>query len=177
MCASSSELSILEVVATGNERFSNTLKRLQRICPGRLCPLDDTQIDMLETIETGGPVVVFVPTEEAFQSLLGNINPRDILQEPEAMDALQRILAYHVVEDGASCDSPLSGVIPTLLPGESVEVKGEALLDGFGQRVGIIERIPASNGQVYLVDGILLPGNMSETILSQLSPSVETSSK
>lgn len=174
----SSDQSMLEVVATGNEGFSNVLKRLQRICPGRLCPLDDAQVDMLEVIDSNeSPLVVFVPTEEAFQSLLGSVNIRDILREPEAVEELQDILSYHVVREGATCEDILGpGVVQTLLDGATVEIDDESVVDGSGQRIGIMERIPASNGQVYLIDGLLLPGNVSSSLLTLSglqSPSVE----
>lgn len=164
----STDQNILEVVASGNERFSNILKRLQRICPGRLCPLDTTQVETINAIENDGPMVVFVPTEEALQSLLGNINVRDIVQQPEALDELQRVLAYHVVRDGATCDGTLGqGVVETLLTGETIEVEGddETLVDGAGHMIPVIKRMPASNGQVYLIDGILLPQNVSIAML------------
>lgn len=172
----SSDKSMLEVVATRNERFSNVFKRLQRICPGRLCPLDDAQVDMLESIDSNeDPLVMFVPTEEAFQSLLGSVNIRDILQQPEAVEQLEDILAYHVVREGATCEDALGpGVVETLLDGETVEIDDESIVDGSGNTVRIMEKIPASNGQVYLIDGLLLPRDTPGLILSGMqSPSME----
>ena len=76
-----------------------------------------------------------------------------------------------MVEDGATCsDSLTQGPVQTLLPGGDVDVvvEGEtvSLVDGSGRQVGIIGRIPASNGQVYLIDSILLPRNISADIVN-----------
>jgi uncharacterized surface protein with fasciclin (FAS1) repeats len=158
ICDSSDE-SIVDVVAHGNEGFSNFLTRLRRVCPGRLCPIDDTQADAIQNIQTEGPYIVFVPTEEAFGMLLGDVKPRDLLRNEEIVDNLQGILAYHVVEDGATCTDRLTqGPVQTLLPGGDVDVVVEgdtaSLVDGSGRQVGIIDRIPASSaGRVR----ILLP--------------------
>ena len=103
-----------------------------------------------------GPLNVFAPTNEAFDQLLTDlgITAEDLLEQK---DLLRQILAYHVVVEGALCDSPLQGTFATLLPNNTLAVNGSTVVDGRNQRVNIIGNYPASNGQIFIIDGVLLP--------------------
>jgi uncharacterized surface protein with fasciclin (FAS1) repeats len=72
-------------------------------------------------------------------------------------DLLKRLVSYHVVVDGASCDSPLNGVVPTALAGNTLSVAKGVVTDGSGKKIPIVGTVPASNGQIFIVDQVLLP--------------------
>ena len=117
-----------------------------------------------------GPLTVFAPTDEAFNTLpAGTI---ETLLKPENKDKLAQILKYHVIAgrvgsgalaDGAQLDT-LAGAKATISAAES----------GFtiqGARI-VATDINASNGVVHVIDRVILPPepmakNSAATIISK----------
>ncbi len=117
-----------------------------------------------------GPLTVFAPTDEAFNTLpAGTI---ESLLKPENKDKLAQILKYHVIAgrvgsgalaDGAQLDT-LAGATATVSAAES----------GFtiqGARI-VATDIDASNGVVHVIDRVILPPeqmarNGAATIISK----------
>lgn len=106
-----------------------------------------------ETLNGEGPFIVFAPVDDAFAKV-----PADtlsgLLEDPEA---LTNVLTYHVVAGSQSAaDLIQAGTVETLQEsdidiakdGDSLTVNGASVLCG---------PIPVANGQVYLIDGVLLP--------------------
>eukprot|EP00889_Picochlorum_renovo_P007974 jgi/Picre1/35004/NNA_002469.t1 len=116
--------------------------------------------DLTVALSTAGQLPVawdfFAPTNAAFASALAalNITAEELFGQTEL---LQQILAYHVVADGASCDTPLEGVVETLLPGNTLTVEGSVVTDGNGGTANILGTVPAKNGQIFIIDSVLLP--------------------
>jgi transforming growth factor-beta-induced protein len=141
MCMGSDQ-SIVDI-ATGNAEFSTLVKAAQAA-------------GLVDALNGAGPLDVYAPTDDAFAALLEalGVSAADLLANTEL---LKQVLAFHVVADGASCDKPLSGTVQTLLPGNTLSVDGNSVTDGRGDVATILGTVPASNGQVFIVDKVLLP--------------------
>ncbi|WP_127021349.1 fasciclin domain-containing protein [Flagellimonas beolgyonensis] len=101
-----------------------------------------------------GPLMVFAPTNEAFDALpAGTVE--DLLK-PENKEALANILKYHVTPGNYSKDflkkfKKLGQANNQDVP---VEVKGDDVFVGGAK---IIASVPAGNGIVHVVDKVILP--------------------
>lgn len=112
------------------------------------------------TVKHSGPFTVFAPTNEAFGALPEGTIPALI----NAPDTLANILLYHVIPDVVTSD------IVVTLNGQDVEmantgtvsitVDGNVKLDDTGTEVTknvIVVDVPARNGVIHIIDGVLLP--------------------
>jgi uncharacterized surface protein with fasciclin (FAS1) repeats len=141
MCMGSDQ-SIVDI-ASSNPDFSTLVQAVQAA-------------GLVDALNGAGPLAVFAPTDAAFATALSNlgISAADLLAQT---DLLKQILAFHVVSTGASCDKPLSGSVQTLLPGNSFTIDGNTITDGTGAIANIVSTVPASNGQIFVIDNVLLP--------------------
>lgn len=101
-----------------------------------------------------GPLMVFAPTNEAFDALpAGTVE--DLLK-PENIDALANILKYHVTPGNYSKDLLKKFKKLGQANDQSViiEVKGDDVYVGGAK---IITSIKAGNGIVHIVDKVILP--------------------
>merc|ERR1712137_1165553 len=116
--------------------------------------------DLVDTLSTPGPFIVFAPTNDAFGSLpAGTL---DDLMKPENKGQLTDILTYHVlpgqflVKD-LGLFQPVETVEGKPLHiqkwGDSVQV-GPSLTDL--KKVSSADN-QATNGVVHIIDGVLLP--------------------
>ena len=116
---------------------------------------------LAETLSGPGPFTVFAPTDDAFAKLpAGAID--DLLADPSG--ALKDILTYHVVagEVMAADVAGLDGQQVETVNGASftVNVDGDkvTLTDAAGNTVNVVTTdIPASNGVIHVIDGVLMP--------------------
>lgn len=115
---------------------------------------------LLDAVSGDGPIDVFAPTNAAFEKLLTTLEatPAELLSQTEL---LKRVVSYHVVVDGASCDTPLSGTVPTALAGNSLSVEDGVVKDESGNEIPILATVPATNGQIFVIDSVLLPAKDS----------------
>lgn len=103
-----------------------------------------------------GPLMVFAPTNEAFDALpAGTVE--DLLK-PENKEKLSFILKHHVTPGNYSKDflkkfKTLGQASNENIP---VEVKGEDVYVGGAK---ILASVPAGNGIVHVVDKVILPNN------------------
>ncbi|MCB9316318.1 MAG: fasciclin domain-containing protein [Lewinellaceae bacterium] len=110
---------------------------------------------LVDALANAGPFTVFAPTDEAFAKL-----PKetlDNLMKPENKNALSDILEYHVYVGVIKTDLMRDGQKLNQVNLKNVEVSnkdGKILLNG---SVNILASVPASNGIVHVVDGVLLP--------------------
>ncbi|MBX9783603.1 MAG: fasciclin domain-containing protein [Chitinophagaceae bacterium] len=110
--------------------------------------------EYLDVISNAGPFTVFAPTNAAFDKLpKGTVE--DLLQ-PENKEKLRSILEYHVYV-GVLKDALMSdGMTYGMASGQNATIgnkDGKLTING----VNIIATIPASNGIIYVTDGVLLP--------------------
>ncbi|MFD2099110.1 fasciclin domain-containing protein [Flagellimonas iocasae] len=110
--------------------------------------------DLENVLVNAGPLMVFAPTNAAFDALPeGTVE--DLLK-PENRDALANILKYHVTPGNYSKDflrkfKKLGQANNQNVP---VEVQGDDVFVGGAK---IIASIPAGNGIVHIVDKVILP--------------------
>ena len=116
--------------------------------------------DLAGTLSGEGPFTVFAPTDEAFAALPDGL--LETLLEMPAGD-LTTILTYHVVGASVESSSLSDGDTAPTLQGESVNVTINT--DGvfINDAQVVMADIPASNGIVHVIDGVLLPGAITST--------------
>ncbi len=111
--------------------------------------------ELVDVLSTTGPFTVFAPTNAAFDKLpAGTVEG---LLKPEKKDELTTILQYHVslgvfksemFQDGQTIGQVDGGNITISKKADGIYVNGTAK---------IIASIPASNGIIHVIDGVLLP--------------------
>ncbi|NCU32214.1 MAG: fasciclin domain-containing protein [Candidatus Moranbacteria bacterium] len=105
-------------------------------------------------------LTVFAPTNDAFDALYSALEIDDITDLPAEL--VLDVLKYHVVEGRRGANSVVPPVrtrnINTLL-GVSFQVSAEGqITDIAGNTINILAAdIPASNGIIHVIDGVLLP--------------------
>lgn len=110
---------------------------------------------LVDVLSNAGPFTVFAPTNAAFDKLpAGTVEG---LLKPEKKDDLVDILQYHVsvgvfkpemLSDGQEIGQVNGGNITISKKDGKLMVNGTAT---------IIASIPASNGIIHVIDGVLLP--------------------
>jgi len=118
---------------------------------------------------------VFAPTNDAFTTLLGNLDNFDSLEDfdtDEEKALLAQILKYHVVADIAAKSTDLSdGQMITTLQEEDVTIALESSSVNIIDKTGIEATVTAAdiiatNGIVHLIDKVLLPQAVIDAINS-----------
>ena len=110
--------------------------------------------DLENALVNAGPLMVFAPTNEAFDALpAGTVE--DLLK-PENKDALANILKFHVTPGNYDKEflkkfKKLGQANDQSVP---VEVKGDDVYVGGAK---IVASVPASNGIIHVVDKVMLP--------------------
>ena len=111
--------------------------------------------DLVDVLSNTGPFTVFAPTNDAFNKLpKGTV---DGLLKADKKDALTDILQYHVSVGVYKAESFKNGQILGQVNGSNITVTikdGKVILNGSAT---IIASIPASNGIIHVIDGVLLP--------------------
>jgi len=113
------------------------------------------QAELVDVLANPGPFTVFAPTNAAFDKLpVGTV---DGLMKPEKKTDLQNILQYHVTTSSLKADFFTDGMTIGMVNGGTVTVSvkdGKIVLNNSAT---IVASIPASNGMVHVIDGVLLP--------------------
>ncbi len=110
---------------------------------------------LVDALSNAGPFTVFAPTNAAFDKLpAGTV---DGLLKPEKKDDLTNILQYHVSLGVFKQEMFQDGQIIGQVNGDNITITKKA--DGIyvNGTAKIIASIPASNGIVHVIDGVLLP--------------------
>jgi uncharacterized surface protein with fasciclin (FAS1) repeats len=133
-------------LVTGNADLSTLVAALQAADPA-----------ILEALGGTGPFTVFAPTNDAFTALLEalGMTPADVLGNTELLNT---VLRYHVVgaAGGGAIHSSELGTRGRLLTlaNEFIDVSGTTL----NGTVNVVTAdIPATNGIVHIIDGVLVP--------------------
>ncbi len=112
--------------------------------------------ELENALVNAGPLMVFAPTNAAFEALPpGTVE--DLLK-PENKEKLAFILKHHVTPGNYSKDflKKFKKVGQASNHDASVEVKGDDVYVGGAK---IIASVPAGNGIVHVVDKVILPAN------------------
>jgi uncharacterized surface protein with fasciclin (FAS1) repeats len=111
--------------------------------------------EYLDIVSNAGPFTVFAPTNAAFDKLPpGTV---ETLVKPENKDKLRDILEYHVAVSTYKPEMLKEGMSLGMANGGNVKITnrdGKITINGSST---IIATIPATNGIVHVVDGVLLP--------------------
>ncbi|TAJ67583.1 MAG: fasciclin domain-containing protein [Chitinophagaceae bacterium] len=111
--------------------------------------------ELVDALSNAGPFTVFAPTNAAFDKLpAGTVEG---LLKPEKKEALTDILQYHVSVGVYKAESLQDGQILGQVNGGNITVSkkdGKIMLNGTAT---IVASVPASNGIIHVIDGVLLP--------------------
>lgn len=145
---------------------------------------------LLETLDEEGRFTVFAPSNETLlfvAGILGNsIEDIQSFDTEEEIELLRNVLLYHVVAGTITATDLAAGEIKTLL-GDAISVaetaEGFVLKDALNTNFEevnvetdvdinlnvnlVITDIPAANGVIHIVDRILVPQSVIDTVLSE----------
>jgi uncharacterized surface protein with fasciclin (FAS1) repeats len=110
--------------------------------------------DYVDSLTNPGPFTVFAPTNAAFDKLpKGTVEG---LVKPEKKADLAEILKYHVAVSVYQLKNLKDGQVMAMANGSKVTFKvkdGKVTVNG----ANIVASVPASNGIIHVIDGVLLP--------------------
>jgi uncharacterized surface protein with fasciclin (FAS1) repeats len=113
------------------------------------------QAELVTSLSNAGPFTVFAPTNAAFDKLpKGTVEG---LMKDDKKEDLQNILQYHVFMSALSPESFTDGQSLGMVNGDNVTVNvkdGKTILNNSATIIGTVH---ASNGVIYVIDGVLLP--------------------
>lgn len=113
------------------------------------------QADLVTSLSNAGPFTVFAPTNAAFDKV--DKATLAALMTDEKKEDLQNILQYHVTVSALKADFLQDGQVLGMVNGDNVTVTkkdGKIMLNNSAT---IIASVPASNGIIHIIDGVLLP--------------------
>jgi uncharacterized surface protein with fasciclin (FAS1) repeats len=113
------------------------------------------QADLVTALSNAGPFTVFAPTNAAFDKV-PKATLDELMTDAKKPD-LQNILQYHVTLSAMKAESFTDGQVLGMVNGDNVTVNikdGKVMLNNSAT---IIASIPASNGMIHVIDGVLLP--------------------
>ncbi|WP_152461315.1 fasciclin domain-containing protein [Roseivivax sp. THAF30] len=113
------------------------------------------QAGLVDTLSGEGPFTVFAPTDEAFAALPNGT--LDALMMDDDADQLASILTYHIVPRRLDVDDLRDGMTVSTLQGSSLEIENDGTVTVGGARI-VSDAIPTSNGVIYAVDSVIIPG-------------------
>jgi uncharacterized surface protein with fasciclin (FAS1) repeats len=110
--------------------------------------------EYVDVLSNAGPFTVFAPVNAAFDKLpAGTV---ETLLKPESKESLRNILEYHVSVGVYKLENLKDGqkINQVNLDDVVVGIKdGKYTINGNN----IVGTVPASNGVIYVIDGVLLP--------------------
>lgn len=113
------------------------------------------QADLVTSLSNAGPFTVFAPTNEAFSKLpAGKLD--DLMKDANKED-LRDILQYHVTLSALKPESLKDGQTLGMVNGGNLSIQVKEGKITLNNAVHVITTIPASNGIIYVVDGVLVP--------------------
>ncbi len=111
--------------------------------------------ELVDALSNAGPFTVFAPTNAAFDKLpAGTVEG---LLKPDKKDDLADILQYHVSVGVYNAEQLQDGQSLGQVNGSNITISkkdGKIVVNGTAT---VIASIPASNGVIHVIDGVLLP--------------------
>ncbi|GAA4334515.1 fasciclin domain-containing protein [Flaviaesturariibacter amylovorans] len=112
--------------------------------------------ELVDALSNAGPFTVFAPTNAAFDKLpAGTV---DDLLKPENKGKLQDILQYHVYVGSLKTELMQDGQVLNQVNGGNITISkkdGKVVINGTAT---VVATVPASNGVIHVIDGVLVPG-------------------
>ncbi len=134
-------------IATGSDDFSLLMEAL-------------VYTDLVEALQADGPFTVFAPHNEAFEALLGQLGVSSIIDLSK--EAVTNILLYHVVEKDMDFTTGRRFRYETTLSGEKLFIFRNYHNFVVNNVHVIAADIEADNGQVQVINSVLLPPSFLE---------------
>ncbi len=131
--------------------------------------------DLISTLEGEGPFTVFAPTNDAFDSLLLELNIGGLDEVSD--DVLKEILLNHVVSGKVMSTDLEAGYVSTLASGAQ-ETNASLLVDltsgvRLNNRAAVTSPdVAADNGVIHVIDKVLLVPNVVDAALANPSFSI-----
>ena len=111
--------------------------------------------ELVDALSNAGPFTVFAPKNEAFNKLpAGTVEG---LLKPASKETLVDILQYHVSVGVYKADALKDGQSIGQVNGDNIVITKKAGVLYVNGSAKIIASIPASNGIIHVIDGVLLP--------------------
>lgn len=113
------------------------------------------QAELVNSLSNAGPFTVFAPTNAAFDKI-----PKetlDNLMKDENKEQLQNVLQYHVYVGTLKTEMMMDGQTLNQVNGDNITVTikdGKVIINNSAM---VIASIPAANGIIHVIDGVLLP--------------------
>lgn len=121
----------------------------------------DPSPSLIPTLSGDGPFTVFAPTNDAFASLLNELDPSGNTTLADVDKAtVEAILTYHVIAGNVTSDNIPTGVVGTLGGDVTISAADLTITDPNGRVSNIIPTlvdIQAANGVVHAIDKVVLP--------------------
>ncbi|HEY4936548.1 MAG TPA: fasciclin domain-containing protein [Puia sp.] len=113
------------------------------------------QADLVTSLSNAGPFTVFAPTNTAFDKLpAGTV---ENLMKDANKETLRDVLQYHVILGVFKAESFKDGQVLGMVNGDNITVHVQDGKITLNNSVHVLASIPASNGIIHVVDGVLLP--------------------
>ncbi|MEL7334165.1 MAG: fasciclin domain-containing protein [Cyanobacteria bacterium J06560_2] len=129
----------------------------------------DTLVSAVQTagledeLSADGPYTLFAPTDEAFAALPEGTVEK--LVKPENQEALNQVLAYHVVAGAVAASDIEPGAIATV-EGSAVEMTVDPAGVMVNGEANVVQPdVVADNGVIHVVDTVLLPPTFDPSTL------------
>ena len=113
------------------------------------------QAELVNVLSNAGPFTVFAPTNAAFDKL-----PKETLEtlmKNENREKLQDILQYHVYVGTLKTDMMEEGQTFNQVNGGNITITKKDGKIMINNSATITASIPAANGIIHVIDGVLLP--------------------
>ncbi|MEI6586598.1 MAG: fasciclin domain-containing protein [Sediminibacterium sp.] len=111
--------------------------------------------ELVDALSNAGPFTVFAPTNEAFNKLpAGTVEG---LLKPASKESLVDILQYHVSVGVYKAEALKDGQNIGQVNGDNITITKKGTVLYVNGTAKIIASIPASNGIIHVIDGVLLP--------------------
>ena len=113
------------------------------------------QAELVNALSNAGPFTVFAPTNAAFDKI-----PKETLEnlmKDENKEKLQDILQYHVYVGTLKTDMMEDGQTLNQVNGGNITITKKDGKIMINNSATIIASIPAANGIIHVIDGVLLP--------------------
>ncbi|MCR8669162.1 fasciclin domain-containing protein [Aestuariibaculum sp. M13] len=148
------DLPTIATFATSNTALSTLVDVLAYADTG------DPTVPYIDTVSdaTAGPFTVFAPTNDAFVSLLTELNATALTDiSTSTVDA---VLLHHIVNANVQSSQLASGAVSTLGGDITADASAFTLTDANGRVSNIVTSlvdIQATNGVVHVIDKVILP--------------------
>ena len=113
------------------------------------------QAELVDALSNAGPFTVFAPTNAAFEKLpAGTVE--GLMKDDKKAD-LQDILQYHVYVGIIKQELMQDGMTLGQVNGGNITISNKDGKIVINNSATIVASIPASNGIIHVIDGVLLP--------------------